>query len=105
MIPVGTILQPRAKSDPEVRVCGVEGDRYVLAPTEFGPNFALDFDGIAAAYRCDGYVVHIEPFDEQAAWRRLSAEKFDGRRERRHRRKQEAEPTPEQIFARAAEAD
>ena len=107
VIPVGTELQPRQASDPVVKIVGIESTRYMLAPVEFGSPFAMNYDEITAAYDCAGHVVHIEPFDETAAWRRLSKEKFHGKMAagRRQRKRQEAEPSPEQVFAaQAAEA-
>jgi hypothetical protein len=72
----------------------------MLAPVEFGSVFALDFDGITSAYDCTGHSVHVSPYDEQAAWRRLSSEKFHGHlvEQRRNAKKQAALPTPEEAI-------
>lgn len=103
MIDVGTQLEPRSPSDPVVRVCGIEGSRYVLSPVEpFGPNFDLDTDGIAAAYVCDDYALAIDQEAESDLWRRFSTEKFDAAAQRQ-RPPAEPLPSPEQVFAAAAD--
>jgi hypothetical protein len=103
MIPLGTQLRPRNPSDPVVKVCGVsEPDRYTLAPVEFGtPVFAMGYDEVTAAYICDGHAVAIEVYDEQAEWRKLSAETYHGKvaQQLRNAKKAAELPTPEQVFA------
>jgi hypothetical protein len=104
VIPIGTQLEPRTAGDPVVKVCGIEGSRYNLAPTSFGPVFALTYDELTSAYDATGYTVQIEPLDEAARWRELSKIKFAGlmNEQPRRQRQQEAEPSPEQVFSEAA---
>jgi len=104
MIPVGSQLEPRNPSDPVVRVCGVEGNRYVLAPVQFGPNFDLSTDQIAAAYVVDEFTLAIDQESEADLWKRFSTEKFDAAMHRK-RRPAEPLPSPEDVFAAAAADD
>jgi hypothetical protein len=108
MIPLETELQPRDSEDPAVKVVAIEGDYYILAPTEkFGSRFALDYDGIAAAYVCDGYQIQIQQIDEQALWAQLSSEKFSRQvalSKRNQRKREAAAITPEEFFAKQADA-
>ncbi len=104
MIPISTELRPREAGDPIVKVVGIEGSRYMLAPVEFGPpTFAMGYDEITAAYVCDGHKVFVEPYDEAAEWRKLSKVAFVQRLDdsRRRQAKIEAEPSPEQVFKKA----
>jgi hypothetical protein len=107
MIPLQTELQPRAKTDPAVRVCGVEADRYILAPLEFGSNFSMDYDEIAVTYKCEDFKVRIDHESEAELWRRFSTEKFSHSVNARHDQEiEEASlPSPEDIFRAQAAAD
>ncbi len=107
MIPISTELQPRSAADPAVKVIGIEGSRYNLVPIDFGAVFQLGYDEITSAYVCDGHQVFIEPYDEAAAWRRLSKVAFVQRLNdsRRQQAKIEAEPSPEQVFKKAEASD
>jgi hypothetical protein len=107
MIPIHTELQPRDPSDPVVTVCGVEGQRHILTPVEFGTSpFALTYDELTSAYDCTGHTVQIEPLDESARWRELSKIKFTGlmQDQPRKRAAQEALPSAEEFFAEASQA-
>jgi hypothetical protein len=110
VIPIGTQLEPRNPSDhPAVRVAGIEGDHYNLAPVEFGrcPVFAMDFDQIASAYICDGHKLAIEHESEADQWRKLSAEVYAGHLQvaRQNEKTAAALPTPEEVFAQVAAAE
>ena len=111
MIEIGTVLQPRDTDDPIVRVCGIEGDRYILQSVEFGSclNFGMDTDEITATYVCDDYRVRIEQESEQDAWARFSTEHFDRAQQRAEARRMQSEyeslESPNEVFERqAAEA-
>jgi hypothetical protein len=106
VIPIGTVLQPRDKADPVAEIVGIEADSYNLAPVEFGvcPIFQLDYDGITAAYLCDDYKVAIDFESEAEQWQRFSTERFDAAMNAQRRNPDEPRaPTPEQVFAAAAE--
>jgi hypothetical protein len=107
MISIGTQLEPRSADDPVVRVCGIEGQRYILSPLEFGSNFALDYDEIVSRYDVTNWTVTIPEYSEQDAWRQLSSEKYHGvlQESRRNARRQKALPSPETVFAEAAAAE
>jgi hypothetical protein len=106
-LPIGTRLTPRDADDPILEVGGIEGTRYTLKNAEvFSRTIAMSADELAARYDTTGYSVEIVPFDESRAWFELSTKKYDrglkagdGRA-----REQRAEPSPEQVFAAAAEA-
>jgi hypothetical protein len=104
MIPIDTELLPRNADAPIVSVCGIEGDRYVLAPVEFGSPFSMGYDAITAAYVCDDFAVQIERETEVELWKRFSNEKFDQAMQRPHR-EVVREPSPEDVFRAAAEDD
>jgi hypothetical protein len=101
MIPVGSELEPRGKADAAVRVVGVEGQRYIVAPADaFGSPFSLTVDEIASRFVCDEFTLAIEQESELEAWQRLSNEDY------RPAMRPPAEPelTPEQQFAADANA-
>ena len=105
MIPINTELQPRQKGDPVVTVVGIEAERYILAPVEFGSPFDMDFDEITAAYDCSAHKVNIEPYDEAAAYEQLSRERFTQtitEANRRARQREAAAESPNQVFERQA---
>ena len=106
MVPIGTQLQPRTADDPAVTVVGVEAQRHIVSPVEFGSPFALTYDELTSAYDCAGYTVEIQPSDEAARWRELSKIKFTGlmNEQPRSQRQQESEPSPEMVFAEASQA-
>jgi hypothetical protein len=100
MLDVNTILTPRDEADDAVRVCGVEGDRYVVTSAlHFGTPFALTVDEVAARYVCDGYTLAINHESEAAAWAKMSNETFRPS----VRPAPEPELSPEQFFAAAAQ--
>jgi hypothetical protein len=102
MIPVGSELQPRSSDDAAVRVCGVEGQRYIVAPAAmFGPPFSLTVDEVAARYVCDDLTLAMSSESELEAWAKLSNEDYRPA----VRPPAEPEPSPEDVFRAVAAED